>query len=48
MEPIMATASVMGEVLGTPNAAMQAQLGTGGPRPFTPWLALKHQPSAER
>ena len=30
MEPLMATATVTGEVLGTPNAKMQEQLGKGG------------------
>jgi hypothetical protein len=43
MEPIMATASVTGEVLGTPNAKMKEQLGQGGPKLFTPWLALQDQ-----
>jgi quinol monooxygenase YgiN len=40
MEPIMATASITGELLGTPNAAMQEQLGKfgkRGPKLFTPW-----------
>jgi quinol monooxygenase YgiN len=41
MEPILATASVTGEVLGTPNAQIQEQLGKGGPKLFTPWLALQ-------
>ena len=39
----MATASVAGEVLGTPNAKMKEQLGTGGPKLFTPWLALQDE-----
>jgi hypothetical protein len=43
MEPIMATASVTGEVLGTPNAKMKEQLGKGGPKLFTPWMALQDQ-----
>jgi quinol monooxygenase YgiN len=43
MEPIMATASVTGEVLGTPNAKMREQLGKGGPKLFTPWMALQDQ-----
>ena len=42
MEPIMATASVTGEVLGTPNAKMKRLLGKGGPKLFTPWLALQN------
>ena len=43
MEPILATASVTGEVLGTPNAKMKAQLGEGGPKLFTPWIVLRDQ-----
>ena len=39
MEPLMTTATVTGEVLGTPNAAMRAQLGDGEPKLFTPWMA---------
>ena len=38
MEPLMATATVTGEVLGTPNETMRAQLGEGEPRLFTPWM----------
>ena len=45
MEPILATASVTGEVLGTPNAKMKEQLGKGGPGLFTPWIALQDQGS---
>src|SRR5919108_4995092 len=37
MEPILATATVTGEVLGTPNETMRAQLGDGEPKLFTPW-----------
>src|ERR1041385_8463930 len=36
MEPLLETASVTGEVLGTPNAEMKKQLGKGGPRLFVP------------
>ena len=39
MEPLMATATVTGEVLGTPNEAMRAQLGGAQPKLFTPWMA---------
>jgi quinol monooxygenase YgiN len=39
MEPLMATATVTGEVLGTPNETMRAQLGDGEPKLFTPWMA---------
>ena len=38
MEPLMATATVTGEVLGTPNETMRANLGDGEPKLFTPWL----------
>ena len=47
MAPILATASVTGEVLGTPNAKMKEQLGKGGPKLFTPWIALSDQEIAE-
>ena len=44
MAPIMATASVTGEVLGTPNAKMKEQLGgKGGPKLFTPWLVMQEE-----
>jgi quinol monooxygenase YgiN len=46
MAPLMATASVTGEVLGTPNAKMRAQLGKGEPKLFTPWMALQDQSAA--
>ena len=45
MEPLLATAAVTGEVLGTPNAKMRAELGKGGPLLFTPWMALQDQKS---
>ncbi len=48
MEPILATASVTGEVLGTPNAKMKKLLGTGGPNLFTPWIALQDLPKPRR
>ena len=42
MEPLMATASVTGEVLGTPNAQMREALAGGGPPTlFTPWMAIE-------
>jgi quinol monooxygenase YgiN len=47
MEPLMATATVTGEVLGTPNARMREQLGNGEPKLFTPWMALRDQELAE-
>jgi hypothetical protein len=47
MEPIMATASVTAEVLGTPNADMKEQFGKGGPKLFTPRMALQDQELAK-
>ncbi|MGH7649805.1 MAG: putative quinol monooxygenase [Gemmatimonadaceae bacterium] len=47
MEPLLATASVTGEVLGTPNAAMKQELAKGGPTLFTPWIVLQDQKSAQ-
>lgn len=47
MEPILSTASVTGEVLGTPNTKMRALLGQGEPKLFTPWIALQGKQSAE-
>jgi hypothetical protein len=47
MEPIMATATVTGEVLGTPSAKMKEKLGRGGPKLFRPWIALQDQEAAE-
>ena len=44
MEPLLATAFVTGEVLGTPNAKMKEQLGKGGPKLFTPWRAVSSHP----
>ena len=38
MEPLMATATVTGEVLGTPNAEIRKNLSKGGPKLFTPWM----------
>jgi len=43
MEPLLATASITGEVLGTPNAAMKQELAKGGPKLFTPWMTLPDQ-----
>ncbi len=41
MEPLMATATVTGEVLGTPNAKMREKLAEGGPKLFTPWMTMQ-------
>ena len=43
MEPLLATASVTGEVLGTPNAKMKEELKKGGPKLFRPWMTLQDQ-----
>jgi quinol monooxygenase YgiN len=45
MAPILATASVTGEVLGTPNATMKKNLAGGGPGPklFTPWMVMQEE-----
>jgi hypothetical protein len=43
MEPILGTASVTGEVLGTPSAKMKELLAQAGPKLFTPWIALQDQ-----
>jgi quinol monooxygenase YgiN len=40
MEPLLETATVTGEVLGTPNEKMRALLGEGEPKLFTPWMTL--------
>ncbi|MFV0318150.1 MAG: hypothetical protein ACK5O2_14460, partial [Microthrixaceae bacterium] len=40
MEPLMATATVTGEVLETPNDTMRANLDPDGqPTLYTPWMA---------
>jgi quinol monooxygenase YgiN len=44
MESLMATATVTGEVLGTPSPKMQ--LGEGGPKLFTPWMVFQDLESA--
>jgi quinol monooxygenase YgiN len=45
MEPLLATAIVTGEVLGTPNAKMKEALGNGdNPKLFTPWKAALTKP----
>ncbi|MGH9125093.1 MAG: hypothetical protein ACRDZ8_10265 [Acidimicrobiales bacterium] len=38
MEPHMATATVTGEILSTPNETVRAQLGDCEPELFTPWM----------
>jgi len=49
MEPLLATASVTGEVLGTPNARMKEALAGGVPVLYTPWRVFQERkPAAER
>jgi hypothetical protein len=43
MAPLMVTATFTGEVLGTPNAEIRENLSKGGPKLFTPWMALQDQ-----
>ena len=40
MEPLMGTATITGEVLGTPNAEMRKNLTGDQPKLFTPWLTI--------
>lgn len=44
MEPLMATATITGEVLGTPNAQMRKNLTGDQPKLFTPWLSMQDKP----
>ena len=44
MAPIMATATVTGAVLGTPNAEMRRNLSGDQPKLFTPWMTMAEQP----
>jgi quinol monooxygenase YgiN len=41
MKPLMATATVTGELLGTPSDEMRKNLAGDQPKLFTPWLALR-------
>lgn len=43
MEPIMATATVTGEVLGTPNAEMRRNLTGDRSKLFTPWMTMEEK-----
>ena len=44
MAPLMETATVTGEVLGTPNATMRKNLTGEQPKLFEPWLTMDEQP----
>ena len=45
MQPLMATATITGELLGTPNETMRKNLTGDQPKLFMPWLALSDQPA---
>jgi hypothetical protein len=45
MEPLMATSTLTGEVLGTPNAEMRRNLTGDQPKLFTPWMTMENEPS---
>jgi hypothetical protein len=47
MAPIMATATVTGEVLGTPNAEMRKNLTGDQPKLFTPWMTMDEAAPAD-
>ena len=46
MQPLMATATVTGELLGTPDDEMRKNLTGDQHRVFTPWLALSYEAAA--
>lgn len=46
MEPLMRTATITGEVLGTPNAEVRKNLADYGVKLFEPWLALEEEVKA--
>lgn len=46
MAPLMETATVTGEVLGTPNAEMRRNLTGDQPKLFTPWMTMQDEPAA--
>jgi quinol monooxygenase YgiN len=46
MAPLMQTATVTGELLGTPNAQIRANLTGDQPKLFEPWLALSDKEPA--
>ena len=46
MAPLMATATITGELLGMPNEQMRKNLTGDQPKLFTPWMALSDEPAA--
>src|SRR3954469_17686080 len=45
MAPLMQTATVTGELLGTPNAQIRANLTGDQPKLFEPWLTIDEDPA---
>ncbi len=43
MAPLMETATVTGEVLGTPNAEMRKNLSGDQPKLFEPWMTMAEE-----
>ena len=46
MAPLMETATVTGELLGTPNAEIRRNLTGDQPRLFEPWLTMADESAA--
>ena len=46
MAPLMATASVTGELLGTPNDQIRRNLTGDQPKLFEPWLTMAEEPAS--
>lgn len=45
MAPLMKTATITGELLGTPNAEIRKNLTGDQPKLFTPWMTMSEEPS---
>jgi quinol monooxygenase YgiN len=45
MAPLMETATVTGELLGTPNAEIRRNLTGGQPKLFEPWMTMEATPA---
>ena len=46
MAPLMETATITGELLGTPNDQIRGNLTGDQPKLYEPWLALSDEPAA--
>lgn len=46
MAPLLATATITGELLGTPNDEMRKNLTGDQPKLLTPWMAMQDEPAA--